>query len=194
VNTRTLLTAWILVQASLQRWGWFKPALVIFYLVLAIGWLGVVPQLKGAVDSAEQRLALEAQQAPAEPIPALVSVSETSQNFSQFREILGRAEDVPSYEKILLAEARSANLLLQQVSHSWSAQANAFPATVQVSMPIKGSFADIRSFCERILVALPFASLDEVAIRRESIAATTLDASLRLTLYLSSTDVSKAAK
>ena len=54
-----------------------------------------------------------------------------------------------------------------------------------MSLPLKGSYAAVWQFALQALRAMPFASLDELSFRREQIADPTLEARVRLTLYLS---------
>jgi len=44
--------------------------------------------------------------------------------------------------------------------------------------------AAVRRFCERVLLTIPFASLDEITFKREAVGNGSLDARLRFTLYL----------
>jgi hypothetical protein len=65
--------------------------------------------------------------------------------------------------------------------------------TYQISMPVKGPYEGIRRFCEQSLLLMPFASLDEIAVRRENIASTLVEAKLRFTIFLMHTPGSSEA-
>jgi hypothetical protein len=49
---------------------------------------------------------------------------------------------------------------------------------------VKGSYAAIWQFAMAALRTIPFASLDEITFRRDAIGDATVDARLKLTLYL----------
>ncbi|WP_019143020.1 type 4a pilus biogenesis protein PilO [Noviherbaspirillum massiliense] len=54
----------------------------------------------------------------------------------------------------------------------------------QVSLPVRGSYAQIRKFIVQVLREVPAASLDELSFKREAIDSTEVEAKVRLTLYL----------
>ncbi|MGH8671145.1 MAG: type 4a pilus biogenesis protein PilO [Burkholderiales bacterium] len=54
----------------------------------------------------------------------------------------------------------------------------------QVSLPVKGSYGQIRRFVAQALAALPAVSLDEIQLQREAVSSTTVEARLRFTVYL----------
>jgi len=54
----------------------------------------------------------------------------------------------------------------------------------QLTLPVRGSYGQIRGFIAQVLTEVPAAALDEVGFRRETIGSERLDARLRLTLYL----------
>ncbi|MGZ3158645.1 MAG: hypothetical protein ACXU7H_06145, partial [Burkholderiaceae bacterium] len=59
--------------------------------------------------------------------------------------------------------------------------------------PVKGQYQAIRKFCEQTLLAIPFASLDEINFKRDEITNSTLEAKLHFTLYLSDASTSGQA-
>jgi hypothetical protein len=48
----------------------------------------------------------------------------------------------------------------------------------------KGNYVAIRNFTEEILLNLPFAGLDEISIKRETINTPLLEVKLKFSLYL----------
>lgn len=56
----------------------------------------------------------------------------------------------------------------------------------RVVLPVQGSYSQLRSFVDRVLVDVPTAALDEVEMRRESSPGAPIQARLRFTLYLQS--------
>jgi hypothetical protein len=57
-------------------------------------------------------------------------------------------------------------------------------ARYEITLPLKGSYAQIRGFVADVLAAVPAAVLDEVNLRREGVDSARLDARVRLTLYV----------
>ena len=56
--------------------------------------------------------------------------------------------------------------------------------TYQIVLPVTGSYRAIWQFASQALAAIPFASLDEISFKRESIADNHVDVRMRFTLYL----------
>lgn len=57
-------------------------------------------------------------------------------------------------------------------------------AKYQVTLPVHGSYAQVRAFLSRVLESVPAAALEEVAFRRDAIDSQGLDVRVRLTLHL----------
>jgi Tfp pilus assembly protein PilO len=57
-------------------------------------------------------------------------------------------------------------------------------ARYQITLPLHGGYAQVRTFLEQVLTEIPAAALDEVTIRRESIGSRATETRVRLTLYL----------
>jgi hypothetical protein len=53
-------------------------------------------------------------------------------------------------------------------------------------LPVKGSYEQIRGFVAAVLNDVPAAALEDIGLRRDAIGARTLEARLKLTLFLRS--------
>lgn len=58
----------------------------------------------------------------------------------------------------------------------------------RLDLPVKGTDAAIWHFCTAAMLAMPYASLDEISFRREAIGDEAVEARVRLTLYLTGRD------
>jgi hypothetical protein len=74
--------------------------------------------------------------------------------------------------------------VLRQGEYKPGYDRNARVYTYQVNLPVKGSYAAIWQFAMAALRTIPFASLDEITFHRDAIGDATVDARLKLTLYL----------
>ena len=54
----------------------------------------------------------------------------------------------------------------------------------QVQLPVRGSYAQIRTFLEAALAEIPVMSLDQVSFRRKAVNETAVEAEIILTLHL----------
>jgi Tfp pilus assembly protein PilO len=57
-------------------------------------------------------------------------------------------------------------------------------ARYQISLPLRGGYAQVRTFLEQVLTQIPAAALEEVTIKRDSVGAPATETRVRLTLYL----------
>lgn len=57
-------------------------------------------------------------------------------------------------------------------------------ARYQITLPLHGGYAQVRTFLDEVLTEIPAAALDEVTIRRENVMAAATQTRVRLTLYL----------
>lgn len=54
----------------------------------------------------------------------------------------------------------------------------------QITLPVKGSYVQIRKFIDEALNEVPVAALEDVSLKRENIGAVNMEARIKLTLFL----------
>jgi hypothetical protein len=151
----------------------------------ATSWLWALPreEAAGRVEQAlieKQKLAML--QAP--PMPTAAPVSPAQANLAAFYVALGTRQAAVSQVRTLFGLAHEAGISLDKGEYKSSYSVNSRSYTYQVLLPVTGTYSAIRLFCEKVLVAIPFASLDEIGFKREAVAAGALQAKLRFTLHL----------
>jgi len=57
-------------------------------------------------------------------------------------------------------------------------------ARYEVTVPLRGTYAQVRSFVAALLERLPQVALEDVAIKRDSVGAASIEARLRLSIYM----------
>jgi hypothetical protein len=145
----------------------------------ALLWL--LPQR--ALQAKRQQVALRVvampvhQQAKAAPVSA-------NDNLLLFYDALGEKRYAEQQVKTLFGLAAKAKLSLRQGEYKSAYERNARLHTYQVTLPVKGGYADVWQFGLMALRVIPFASLDEISFKRDSIGEPQVEARLRLTLYL----------
>ena len=146
---------------------------------LALAWLLPERALQG--QRRVVALSLAAMPATAAAVPA---PSSPNANLALFYDTLGDRRQAEQQVKTLFALAAKTGLVLSQGEYKNGFERNGRFYTYQVNLPVKGSYAAIWAFCTLALRAIPFASLDEISFRRDTIGEPTVEARLRLTLYL----------
>jgi hypothetical protein len=114
--------------------------------------------------------------APAAPARAASASMAASSVFE-----LPARTDAPALLRQLFAKASQARLAVETAKY----EVNAAGAIVrhQVVFPVSGPYAQIRSFVDATLAAMPAVALDELAIDRKSIVDGSVEAQIRMTLY-----------
>jgi len=145
----------------------------------ALAWL--LPQR--ALQAQRQQVAIRLATMPA-PAGATAAPASANDNLLRFYAALGEKRYAEQQVKTLFGLAAKAKLSLSQGEYKSAYERNARLHTYQVTLPVKGSYGDVWQFGMMSLRAIPFASLDEISFKRESIGEPQVEARLRLTLYL----------
>lgn len=145
---------------------------------LALSWL--LPQR--ALQSKQQAVALAvAARVPAVQPPPPASAN---QNLATFYDTLGEKRYAEQQVRTLFGLAAKSGLTLSQGEYKAAYDQNGRFTTYQITLPVKGSYRAIWQFAMLSLRAIPFASLDDIGFRRDTIGDPNVEARLRITLYL----------
>lgn len=184
MNAAQLSSFGLRAHLAVRRFGWANAVACTFAVAACGAALWSVPHARQAVASRKSELdrtTLELAKATAAGVPA-PTVNE--ERLSAFYRTLGEAGYEEQQVKTLFAIAAKVNLSLDQAEYRSGVDKIGKFSTYQIALPVKGSYSAIRQFCEQVLLALPFASLDQIEFKREAIASNAVEAKLRLTLYL----------
>ncbi|NGZ88008.1 hypothetical protein [Duganella aceris] len=162
----------------LQRIG--APACVAIVLCAAgvAAWAWLLPQ-----RAAQARLLARPLPSPA-TLVAPPPPPSANQNLAEFYQVLGEKRYAEQQVKVLFDLAAKSKLILSQGEYKAAYDKASRVSTYQIILPVKGPYQSIWQFSMQALGQMPFASLDEVGFRRETIADATVEARLRFTLYL----------
>ena len=84
----------------------------------------------------------------------------------------------------LYQAAATQKLVLEQGEYRLSPDKSGKLARYQITLPVKGSYLQIRQFVDQALIDVPVAALDDINFKREAIGATQLEARIKFTLYV----------
>ena len=150
-----------------------------------LAWTWVLPHLQARVLTHQSLL--EAQRmtlvrlAVVQPVPV---ASKSRNNLDAFRMVLGDRREVDRYLASIFDVARRHQLALVKGEYKLDFNTATRTYVYQVLLPVVGTYASVRRFCDQVLVQAPFASLDEISYRRESVAAGVIEARLHFSLHL----------
>ena len=173
---------WLRLRVCLGR---VNPVLAVAVLLLA-GCIAAFAWLAAArMHVAQDYAAARATAARPAPPPAPPAAPTADQNLAHFQLALGQRRGVERQLKEIFALADRHALVLRQGEYRSSLDRAGGFATYQVNLPVKGRYDAIWAFAFDVLRALPHAALDDVSFRRDAIGEESVEARLRLTLYLS---------
>ncbi|MFN7882228.1 MAG: hypothetical protein ACK5PF_04330 [bacterium] len=164
-------------------WWW---GLAIFLLIgLLLGWVGYWSLQKQTrlLHAEQQRIQFERQrmQQSSSQTAATVS-SKTAEN--RFRDLLADPAWISDDLKKVFDLAQRRGLSNEKGEYKMLRSVAGQMQSLEVMLPVKGNYLAIRQWIESLLLKFPNISVDEVAFQRESIAASNLEAKVKLTFWL----------
>jgi Tfp pilus assembly protein PilO len=167
---------------QLGRAGVVGIALVAFavaFYVSAVAPLATeLAGLRTEADDLQQRLQMGGPAAGMKGTPA--------EQLATFYAFFPPPQSSPDWLGKINAAARAQGLVLRSGEYKLERSADQKLARYQITLPVVGSYAQIRGFVGQVLADVPAAALEEITLRRESVSNPTLEARIRLTLYLRS--------
>ena len=134
--------------------------------------------LRAEADDLQQRLQPGGLMGGAKGTPA--------EQLAAFYAFFPSPQSSPDWLGRINAAARAKGLVLRSGEYKLERSADQKLARYQITLPVAGSYAQIRGFVAQVLADVPAAALEEITLRRESVSSPTVEARIRLTLYLRS--------
>lgn len=153
-------------------------ALALAALLLA----AVVTPLERRAQSLEREVARAAREAPAQGFTRVGAASPEA-SIAAFYRYFERAENTVEWLAKLQGMARAAGLELRSADYRL-AESRQRLRRYQLTLPVSGTYTQVRAFLESALQAIPVLSLDQVSFRRRSANETRVEAEIVLTLHL----------
>lgn len=102
-----------------------------------------------------------------------------------FYDFFPAREKAPKLFHSIFSAAHNESVSLAQGEYKYSHGKAGRIGIYQVSLPVKGSYVQIRKFIVKVLNSMPSAALDELSFKRDSIGRIDLEAKIRFSIYLS---------
>lgn len=154
----------------------------------AAGCVALVLLLAGALLLAWSLKTRQKAHEPLPPAPPQLAQAapppSANENLAHFYATLGEKRYAEQQVKQLFDIAAKTGLVLAQGDYKFSVDKASGVAQYQVNLPVKGAYQNIWQFSMQALAAIPFAALDDIAFRRETISEPQVEARVRFTLYL----------
>jgi hypothetical protein len=147
-------------------------------------WWGLLPNAQRQWAAQNQDLQTLRQQIAQAPVMTAVVSAPATEPGLAFQAVLGELAEVESHVGTLLSLSQTLEMPAVTGEYKLSCEAATRLCRYRVRLPLVGSYLQIRTFVDQSLLELPFASLDELSLRREGVASGELEASLTITLHL----------
>lgn len=177
------LAAWPLrVRLAMARAG--APACVAVCLcgLGAASWAWLLPQRVHARPALVASPTVQVQSQT--QAPTIAPPSDAERNLALFYAALGERRYAEQQVKTLFALAAKMGLTLKSGEYKVAYEKASRVSSYQVVLPVKGSYQAIWQFSLQALAAMPFAALDDISFKRDSIADNLPEARLSMTFYL----------
>ena len=162
--------------------GWPGVVGVSLIALAVVAWLSWVrPEMRALQDLQRENASLRTRiaQIAKQGIPEQGSQSELDRFYSFFA-----STPVTAWLDKLYTAAATEELQLDQGEYRLVNDKSGKLLRYQITLPVTGSYLQLRQFIERALVDVPVAALDDISFKRENINATQVQARIKLTLFL----------
>lgn len=168
-----------------SRLGWVALSMLIVGSLSGLCWLWWIPTQisaneKQAAWIKKQRLMLSV----APRTASVPRISPTQKSLNDFYSVLGDRRRTETHLHILFDLAQTSGITLSKGDYKSEYDPVSKVHAYQIQLPVTGTYSAILNFCEKVLRAMPFASLDELNVKRDRIGSPVLSVQLRFTLFL----------
>lgn len=181
-----------LVQMQIYTWrqGWVV-LLLLFLLACALflnyGWK---PQQSSQVIAHKNALRVEQNkyQKLVHAPTSLTQIDPDLENLKQLNERVYAQKDVGHLLQLISQIAKAKNISLAQSEIQTIKEGHGGLQQLQVTLPVRTGYLEMRQFIQEILRQLNGVSVDQISIKRENVALGQLEARIKLSLWI---DVNK---
>ncbi|CAE6736106.1 hypothetical protein R69927_05696 [Paraburkholderia domus] len=151
-------------------------------LAAAVMWFALLPGLSARIVQQTREVA-RARSAP-KPTPVVSSSTLATQRLADFYAALGDAGHTEQIVTRLFEAATEAGIVLDKIDYKPALDAAGRFESYTIVLPVKGDYPDLRRFCEKVLLTVPYAALDDMRFKRTSANDHVVEAGLRFTVFL----------
>ena len=170
------------VRRELRSTGW--PGMAGFALIafsVAIFASALVPlhtrikEAKADVESLRTKL---------HAAPSAAGSSASGDRLANFYAFFPPLNSTPDWLRRIFALAEAQGLRLEAGEYKLTRERDLQLSRYELNLPVRGSYAQIREFVAQVLTEVPASSLDELRLKRDDPSSSTVEARIKLTLYL----------
>lgn len=164
--------------------GWAGVAGILLMVAGAAGLVYSGAWLEPALDRERTAVAEAARQSKALPAPAADVRPPPSARLDQFHAEFPAVAEIPVAIGAVLKIATGHGMSLDQGQYRLVGDPGGPMMRYQITLPVRGSYRQLRAFVEQALAELPALALDGVEFRREAVGAAQLESVVEFSLYV----------
>ncbi len=176
---KALARGWAQLRRAL---GW-KERLALVLLGLALGFQFAVLQpmerRKALLEDRLEQVRKSGDEARRGLLPSSVA-----DRLAKFYRFFSREEPVTDSLAQLYGISRNVGVELRAGDYGLRKPEGARLGQYQITLPVSGSYAQIRALVENALLEIPTLSLDRISFQRKRVSDVQIEADIRMTLYL----------
>lgn len=173
-----------LIRQKLEHIGW-HGATGIALLAFSLAFCAIaIPARMTELDALQQELGALRTRSSLPGMGVGKAAPSGEERLGSFYAFFPAMATLPDWLERIYAAAGEHGVILETGEYRLIEERDWKLARYQLMLPIKGGYTQVRRFVAQVLNDVPAAGLDEVAFKRESIGSATLDARVRLTIYL----------
>jgi|GEM_PF-5154196 len=170
------------LEVLLWRHGWIWLVVIGIGTAAGVLYATVLLSTKAALNAA--RSVLEDEQRMAHVSPSKQVPAPRSENsLASLQVVLRQSPEVGELLRQMAEIARAEQILLTQADYRYSLNVTTRVIQVEVTQPIKAAYPQMRNYVESVLLAIPNASLDQIAARRDNVGLTQLEGRIKWSLW-----------
>ena len=169
------------LQDAKQQLGWQGICgIALLALAGAIHWLSIAPLEK---QTSNMHSRLDAAHSKASNHGGAISMGDRQKELGAFYQSLPDEKDVTDIMAVIYASAGTYGVELKEASYHMDEKDKPRIEYV-MDFPMRGEYARIRLLVSHILAKHPYLALDQIDFKRDHISNATLQANVRMTLFL----------
>lgn len=155
--------------------------LFILTLLPGVYWMSIRP-LQEEIARTATRIAAAGKTPPgAEPEPR-----SRNERIRAFVEFFPERKDVPYWIQKIHTVADQQQIVLERGDYRRPTSESPLPVPLRITLPVKGSYTQIRRFVTAALAEVPTLALDEISFQRQNARDPRIEAQIRFILYTGS--------
>ena len=171
------------LHIGLIRVGWMIPAVVVLAVISIALFTWWLPSERVALEHAKTEFSKASAELSHPPPQVVVPQATSTQRLAVFYRALGSYPEIETPISAFFQIAGETGLALKQGDYQTVYERAGHYYAYRVTLPVRGSYSNIRRFCDQALTAIPYAALDGLHFKRASISDPNIEAKLQFTLY-----------